>query len=70
MMAVSINKETCKDVGVLVELELPIWRWQVIMHRADAMFGGNLGVCLSQLLNVGFMNEIKLLDVVGPSEMN
>lgn len=70
MMTVEVNEETSRCVGILVELALPVWRWQIILRRADELFAGDLGQCLCQLLDAGFMSEIKLLSVRGKEVMN
>jgi len=61
MMLVQINEETCKPATVKVEITMPGWRWKILLKRADALFQGDLGACLSQILDVGFMTEIRLL---------
>lgn len=61
MMLVNVNEETLKPATVKAEISLPVWQWKIIIRRADALFQGDLGACLAQLLEVGFMNEIKLL---------
>jgi hypothetical protein len=61
MMMVKIDEETCKPATVRAEISLPVWQWKIIIRRADALFQGDLGACLGQLLEVGFMNEIKVL---------
>jgi hypothetical protein len=61
MMMVEINEETCKAATVTVEITMPEWRWKILLKRADALFQGDLGECLSQILDVGFMTEIKMM---------
>ncbi|MBI4966225.1 MAG: hypothetical protein HY913_23300 [Desulfomonile tiedjei] len=61
MMLVNVNEETLKPATVNAEISLPLWQWKIIIRRAEALFRGDLGACLAQLLEVGFMNEIKLL---------
>jgi len=70
MMMVEVNQETSKLETVAVELAMPIWKWKIIVKRADALFQGDLGACLAQLLDVGFMTEIKLLGGCGPERRN
>jgi hypothetical protein len=61
MMMIKINEETRKPATVTVEITMPLWRWKILLRRADALFEGDLGQCLSQIINVGFMTEIKML---------
>jgi len=61
MMMIEINEETCKPATVTVEITMPEWRWKILLKRADALFEGDLGECLSQILDVGFMTEIKMM---------
>jgi hypothetical protein len=70
MMTVEVNEETSKFETVILELGLPIWRWRIIQKRAEALFDGDLGRCLSQLLDAGFKSEIKLLEICGPERRN
>ena len=61
MMMVKIDEETLKPATVKAEICLPVWQWKIIIRRAEALFNGDLVACLGQLLEVGFMTEIKLL---------
>lgn len=61
MMLIQVNEETCQPATVKAEISLPLWQWKIIIRRAEALFQGDLGACLAQLLEVGFMNEIRLL---------
>jgi hypothetical protein len=64
MMAVEVSAETSVNVEVPIPIKLPKWLWTILYARAKAVHGGDLECCVNQLLQVGIINEIKLLDVL------
>lgn len=64
MMVVEVNDETSVNVEVPVPIRLPKWLWTILYARAKALHAGDLECCVNQLLQVGIMNEIKLMDVL------
>lgn len=64
MMMVEINEETSRFEDKVVTFSLPLWKWKIIEHRAEALHQADMGACLSQIFDVGFMTEIKMLGAV------
>lgn len=61
MMLVEINEETSQYEPQQVELSLPRWKWLVLGRRAQALHGGDMAKCLSEIFDSGFHHEIRLL---------
>jgi len=63
IMSFSRNEETNQLKIGSVELAVPIWGWQYLIARADALYGGDLNITINEVFSAGLMAFMDLSEV-------
>ena len=57
------NEETNQLEIKEVELAVPIWGWQYLQMRADALYDGDLNTAVNEVFSAGLMAYIEIGEV-------
>ena len=63
IMSFQRNEETNQLKIVSVELAVPVWGWQYLSGRADALHGGDLNVAVNEVFAAGLMAFMELGEI-------
>jgi len=63
IMVFQQNEETNQLKIGSVELAVPIWGWQYLVARADALYGGDLNTTVNEIFAAGLTAFMELTEV-------